>query len=165
LTKITICGGEVEIRHAIVDEIDAIKRLFDRHKRELGFVVNAALENSISRNELLVAITEFGEVVGAVHYRHRKDGQTTLYSIVVDGAYRLRAVGRALLHELKHEASRKGQQSIHLKCPVELEANKFYEAEHFSLIAMDSGKHRPLNIWCLPLNQSVAGSNPAEVTF
>jgi GNAT superfamily N-acetyltransferase len=71
---------------------------------------------------------------------------------VVDGTYRLRGVGRALLHELRVEAAIKGQKSILLKCPAELEANKFYEAEHFLLVSTEPGKHRPLNIWCLSLH-------------
>lgn len=151
MTKITISGSEIEIRHAIVEEIDLIKRLFDRHKNELGFVIKSALINSIERNELIVAVNERGEIVGVVHYRHRKDGQTTLYSIVVDATCRLKAIGRALVYELKNEASGKGQKNILLKCPTELESNKFYEAEHFSLIATDSGKLRPLNIWVFQL--------------
>jgi N-acetylglutamate synthase-like GNAT family acetyltransferase len=151
LTKITISGSEIEIRHAIADEIAAVKMLLDRHKNELGFVIRSALVNSIERNELIVTVTGEGEIVGVVHYRHRRDGQTTLYSIVVDSAYRLRGIGNALLCALKHEAVSKGQTSILLKCPTELEANKFYEAEHFSLVSTEPGKHRPLNIWRLPL--------------
>lgn len=129
--------------------------LFDRHKDELGFVIRSALANSIKRGELIVAVTRDGDIVGVVHYRHRKDGQTTLYSIVVDGTYRLRTVGRTLLYELKNEASGKGQKCILLKCPTELEANKFYEAEHFLLVTTELGKHRPLNIWCLPLQNQL----------
>jgi len=111
----------------------------------------SALVNSIKRNELVIAVNADGEIVGVVHYRHRKDGQTTLYSIVVDGTFRLKEVGRALLYELKNEAVGKGQKSILLKCPTELEANKFYEAEHFSLVTTDAGKLRPLNIWTLSI--------------
>lgn len=143
----------MEIRHAIADEIDAIKILFDRYKNELGFVIKSALVNSIKRHELIVAVADGGKIVGVVHYRHRKDGQTTLYHIVVDGPYRLKSVGKALLTELKKEASDKGQKNILLKCPAELEANKFYEAEHFSLVSTDAGKHRLLNIWTLSLQE------------
>lgn len=146
-----ISGSEIAIRHAIVEEIDAIKKLFDRHKNELGFVVKSALVNSIHRNELIVAIKTDGEIVGVVHYRHRKDGQTTLYSIIVDDRYRQKALGKSLLYELKREATYKGQKNILLKCPTELEANRFYEAERFSLVTTDTGKHRPLNIWVLSL--------------
>lgn len=149
--KIMISGSEIAIRHAIVEEIDAIKKLFDRHKNELGFVVKSALVNSIHRNELIVAIKMDGEIVGVVHYRHRKDGQTTLYSIIVDDMYRQKTLGKSLLYELKREATYKGQKNILLKCPVELEANRFYEAERFSLVTTDIGKHRPLNIWVLSL--------------
>jgi N-acetylglutamate synthase-like GNAT family acetyltransferase len=164
LTKITISGSEVEIRHAVTDEIGVIKRLFDEHKRELGFVVKAALENSIARRELLVAVSEVDEVIGAVHYRHCKDGQTTLYSIVVDSAYRSRTIGRALLHALKHEASNKGQKSIQLKCPAELEANKFYEAERFLLVTVEPGRRRPLNVWRLLLESASNSQNSISKT-
>lgn len=151
--KITISGNEIDVRCAVTEDIDSIKGLFDRHKNELGFVIRSALINSINRNELIVAARVGGEVIGAVHYRHRKDGQTTLYSIVVDGTYRLMSVGRALLYELQKEASNSGQKSILLKCPAELEANKFYKAEHFSLITQDPGKYRPLNVWVLRLRE------------
>lgn len=149
--KITISGNEINLRHAIAEEIDTIKKLFDQHKNELGFVVKSALTDSIKRKELLVAIKTDWGIVGVVHYRHRKDGQTTLYSIVVDSTYRLKSIGRALLCELRKEAISRGQKSILLKCPTELEANKFYEAEHFSLITTDLGKHRRLNVWTLHL--------------
>lgn len=151
MTTITISGSDIEIRQAKAEEIDAIKRLFDRTKNELGFVVKSALMNSIERNELVIAVSQGGGIVGAVHYRHRKDGQTTLYSIVVEDTFRLKSVGRALLCELKNESVSKGQSSILLKCPSELEANKFYEAEHFSLVTTDKGKHRSLNIWRINL--------------
>jgi len=117
----------------------------------LGFVIKSALINSSERNKVVIAINAGDEIVGVVHYRHRKDGQTTLYSIVVDGTFRLNAVGRTRLYELKNEAVGKGQKSILLKCPTELAANKFYEAEHFSLVTTDAGKLRPLNIWTLRL--------------
>lgn len=155
MTKITISGSNIEVQQATAEQIDAIKQLFDQHKTELGFVIRSALVSSLKRNELLVAVTENDEIIGVVHYRHRKDGQTTLYSIVVEKAFRRKAVGRALLCELKDEASGKGQKRILLKCPTELEANKFYKAEHFLLVTTELGKHRTLNIWCLPLQNQL----------
>jgi len=149
-----ISGNEIEIRHATEEEIDAIKRLFDRHKNELGFVVKSALANSIKRNELVVTVTDGGEIVGVVHYRHRKDGQTTLYSIVVAKQYRHHAVASSLVNNLQQEALAKQQHSIALKCPIELDANKFYKALGFELVGIDNGKHRPLSLWRLSLQTS-----------
>lgn len=145
------CSDVVEVKRASENQIDSIKKLFDRHKNELGFVVKSGIINSIRRNELLVALLNGDKVVGVVQYRHRKDGQTTLYSIVVDESYRLKAVGTSLLNELKSEAFKKQQKKILLKCPVDLAANKFYEAQRFSCAATEKGKHRSLNIWTIDL--------------
>jgi N-acetylglutamate synthase-like GNAT family acetyltransferase len=144
-------GVDIEIRRASFGEITAIKLLLDRHKNELGFVVQSALTSSIQRDELITAVTDNNQIVGIVHYRHRRDGQTTLYSIVVDAPFRLRKIGRELLRELKSEAHSKGQKCILLRCPTDLEANRFYEAEQFSLVAVETGKRRPLNVWMYDL--------------
>lgn len=99
----------------------------------------------------MLAVTIAGEIVGVVHYRHRKDGQTTLYSIVVAKHYRRYTVASSLVFHLRQEAEARQQRSIALKCPIELDANKFYKALGFELIGVDTGKHRPLSLWRMSL--------------
>ena len=86
-----------------------------------------------------------------VHYRHRKDKQTTLYSIVVDVSFRRKSLAKMLIEALKTEAYEHEQKVILLKCPQELEANTFYKAIGFNLIGTEEGKHRGLNLWQLEL--------------
>jgi N-acetylglutamate synthase-like GNAT family acetyltransferase len=144
-------GSEIEIRQATAGDIDEIKKLFDQHKTELGFVVKSALLNSIRRSELIVALAPNGELVGIVHYRHRKDGQTTLYSIVVVLPFRRQSIATSLVGALRQEALVRGQRFILLKCPTELAANEFYRSMAFHLVATENGKHRRLHIWQLDL--------------
>ena len=149
--KITISGNEITLRKASLDDIDKIKSLVDKHKTELGFIIRPALINSIKGDELIVAVDPADDVVGLVHYRHRKDRQTTLYNIVVRSDYRRHAIGSTLVDCLKHEAHSRGQYFISLKCPTTLSANEFYKALNFELNTVEDGKQRSLNIWNLPL--------------
>jgi N-acetylglutamate synthase-like GNAT family acetyltransferase len=136
----------LSIRKGVHEDIPALKGLADQHKRELGFIVQGALKTSIDKSELLVAIWN-GVVCGFVHYRHRNDGQTTLYNIVVSEDRRYCGIGRRLLKTLIQEAHTRQMQAILLKCPLDLPANSFYAKCGFVLIHTELGKFRPLNIW------------------
>lgn len=152
LTKTMTSGSEFTIRLANAEDISAIKALVDQHKVELGFVIKSALLTSITRSELAIAVLKSGKLVGMVHYRHRKDGQTTLYSIVVDPVYRRQQIARTLVVYLRNSALARGQAFIALKCPEGLPANQFYHALGFELTGRESGKLRPLILWKLSLS-------------
>lgn len=131
-------------------DLDAIKQLADQHKEELGFVLRPALQKAVTDQELFVAETD-KEIVGFVHYHHRRDQQTTLYHIAVRATYQRQGIGAALIKTLHAEASRLGKSHILLKCPMELAANRFYSQCGFSLYGTSNGKRRPLNVWMLPV--------------
>ncbi len=131
----------------MLDDIDQIKRIADAHKKELGFVRRPSLLESISRSELLVAKLD-SAVVGFVEYRHRKDGQTTLYNIAVVPKYTRHGVGQKLVRALVNESAGLGKTCVCLKCPQDLPSNKFYENLGFQLQQTEPGKYRQLNIWC-----------------
>lgn len=140
------------LRKATLEDLDGIKILVDKHKNELGFVVRGALHRSIESSEIIVAVDEIeGNLVGFVHYRHRKDKQTTLYNIVVAQDKRRCGIGKLLLDSLAAEAINKEKESILLKCPIELPANDFYRHLGFKLDSTIEGKKKPLNIWSLSL--------------
>lgn len=139
----------ITLRKATSADLDAVKALFDRHKLELGFIIRAALEKSIQQAELIIAVTHDEELAGLVHYHHRRDAQTTLYSIVVDSPWRERGVGRCLIDALRDECRIRKQHFILLKCPQGLPANDFYAHYGFNLAKKEIGKHRPLNVWTL----------------
>lgn len=138
------------VRPAKEKDIDSIKALFDRHRRELGFVLRPSLIKAVELGEVLVAIRE-RKIVGAVHYHHRRDGQTTLYHIAVDPLYRSQRVGRALITRLQKLCSQRGMTCILLKCPAELPSNTFYKRVGFEYRDREKGKHRELNVWVAEL--------------
>lgn len=139
-------------RKATIQDLDSIKILVDQHKTELGFVIRSALEKSIATSELIVAIdNKTSNLAGFIHYRHRKDAQTTLYNIVVNPSYRRQGIGARLIGELKQEAKNLEKEFILLKCPLQLPANDFYHNYGFSSITTENGKKRPLKIWTLNL--------------
>lgn len=143
-------ANEIEIRKAILKDLDAIKSLADAHRQELGFVRRPALIRSIDRQEVAVACNH-QKVVGFIEYHHRRDDQTTLYNIVVDSKHRCRGIGRALMNFLRTKARNERKQVIRLKCPANLEANRFYEKLGYWLVEKESGKRRELMVWELSL--------------
>lgn len=151
--KIMISGNEITLRKATEADVDKIKELVDKHKTELGFVMRPALISSIKSSELNVAVESEDSVIGLIHYRHRKDGQTTIYNIVVRSDYRRQSIGAHLIEQLQHEARELGQSVILLKCPTNLQANDFYKALNFALNMTENGKKRPLNIWQLSISE------------
>ncbi|XWX02493.1 GNAT family N-acetyltransferase [Aggregatilineales bacterium SYSU G02658] len=130
---------------ATLADLDGIKSLYDQHKRELGFVLRPSLVQAIESQELIIIAND--GLLGAVHYHHRCDGQTTLYHIAVDSNKRQLGVGRSLVNALRNECKTLKMEKILLKCPVELPANAFYKALGFKLVITETGKHRQLNIW------------------
>ena len=134
------------VRQASLSDLDAIKSLADAHRNELGFVLRPALAKSIERSEVLVAENSTG-IVGFVEYHHRRDEQTTLYHIAVQPDHRQLNIGRQLVQALRDDAGERKKAHIQLKCPVDLEANEFYERMGFVQTEVQPGKGRSLAVW------------------
>lgn len=139
------------IRPALDTDLAAVKQLFDTHRAELGFVVRPALEKAVHSHELLVAVNDTA-LLGAVHYHHRRDGQTTLYHIAVDERARRQTIGTALISALRADCAAHNSRCILLKCPTELPANQFYEKLGFQHERTEPGKHRALKVWIMRLS-------------
>jgi len=139
-------GNNIEIRPGRVEDIDAIKRLADAHKHELGFLRRPSLMEAIDRQGLLLAQNKIG-IIGFVEYRHRRDQQTTLYNIVIHPNHRGQGTGYQLVLALEEEAKQKEKSFVLLKCPEDLLANGFYEHIGYKRIDVEPGKSRRLNIW------------------
>lgn len=133
-------------RKATVGDLDSVRALANANRPALGFVPGPVLAAGIEHGWLIVAESR-GQVVGFVHYRHRKDLQTTLYEICVDETWRRRGVGHLLIRALVAECTTLKKASLRLKCPEDLPANRFYQALGFLLAGKESGKKRVLNIW------------------
>lgn len=137
----------VELRYAASVDLDRVKALCDRHRVELGFVLRPSLAAAIAACEVIAAVSAADQLLGIVHYHHRRDGQTTLYHLAVAPERRGSGVGRALIAALRAETHHHGQTVIRLKCPSGLAANAFYRRVGFICVAQDPGKSRVLNQW------------------
>jgi N-acetylglutamate synthase-like GNAT family acetyltransferase len=139
--------GNVLIRRAESRDLNAIKRLADENRAALGFVLRPALAAAIEQGWVLVAEQAKGELVGFVHYRHRRDAQTTLHEICVADGFRTKGIGRRLVVTLVMEAAALEKTRIQLKAPVDIPANAFYQTVGFALERTEPGKKRPINVW------------------
>lgn len=124
--------------------VEQAATLFQNHRDELGFVNTAQC-----REKDLYTIEREGEVVGAALGNHcvRKP-QTTLYEIAVDTAHRREGIGEELLSRMAADSP---HEKLVAKCPVDLPANKFYEATGWECVETEPGKNRALNVWQLTL--------------
>jgi N-acetylglutamate synthase-like GNAT family acetyltransferase len=142
------------IRKAVLSDLDAIKALADAHRYELGFVLRPAVAESIIREEVFVAVNDT-HLIGFVEYHHRKDNQTTLYHLAIAPEWQQYGVGRNLIGALQIEVVHKGKDSIVLKCPEDLMANRFYQKLGFELITSENSRRRKLNVWRLSVSNTL----------
>jgi hypothetical protein len=117
------------VRLATAGDLDWIKAMADRHRRELGFVLRPALADGIARGEVLVGDGGF------CHYHRRRDDWHTVYELVSERP----GTGSALLAAVP--------RPVRLKCPAGLAANGFYSRQGGVLVAVQPGVLRPLNVW------------------
>ncbi len=136
----------VTIRLARPEDVDGAKRVADRHREELGFVILPALRAAQQKGWLLVAVKD-ETVIGFAHFRIRKDKNATLYEIVVDKPYRQQKIGKRLVQRLTWLVNVAGGEHVRLKCPQSLSANRFYEQLQFKRTDTEAGRKRPLNVW------------------
>lgn len=132
--------------------IDAVKRIADQHRPELGFHTRQAYADSVNKGELLIA-KRATQVVGFARYHHRRDNRTTLYEIAVTPDIRGKGIGRRLVDALIADCQLVSSRCLRLSCPVELPANRFYEAIGFIRSTRRSrpGRSRPLYEWVFPV--------------
>lgn len=136
------------VRRGLPTDLDAIKRIADSRKNELGFVRRPSLAESIARGELLVA-EEDGQVMGFVDFHLRRDKQITLYHIATAVDRQRQGIGRGLLAALSAMGRDMDASRVMLKCPADLEANLFYSTLGFTLHETQNGRKRALNVWTL----------------
>lgn len=127
------------IRQATLTDIDHIKQVASRYKKELGFILRPALVEAVKRSELL-----YHPSGAFCHYHKRRDGITTIYEICVPDEARGQGLGRRMVEILT--------RPVRLKCPLDNQSNEFYRHIGFELIGTEPGKKRQLNIWRLDGN-------------
>lgn len=102
--------------------------------------------------ESLSKSAESGELIlvenGYCRYHLRRDGQLTVYEILVLPRARRQGIGAQMLDALKYT----GATSILAKCPAELEANSWYNVMGFECEGTGiTSTGKELNLWRLSL--------------
>ena len=121
-------------------DAETVADLFQQHREELGFVNRAQV-----REGDVVVETRDGEVVGALLGNHCvQKPQSTVYEIAVADDYRREGIASELAEKFAEESP---HDKLVAKCPVELEANRFYAATGWTKIDREDGKNRALNVW------------------
>lgn len=121
---------------ATISDIDHIKQVASRYKKELGFILRPALVDAVKRGELL-----YSPLGAFCHWHRRRDNVSVIYEICVPDEARGQGLGRAMVDQLP--------RPIRLKCPVDNESNGFYRHLGFELVTTEPGKKRELNVWLL----------------
>lgn len=133
---------QVSLSVSKFDRVGEAKAVSNKYKQELGFVNSAALAESDSRQCLEVL-----KGVGFAHFHHRRDGQTTIYSLAVLPPEKLAGWGRLLFYRVLCSAIESRSNCIVARCPEDLHSNGFYRSIGFELAGVESGKKRRLNVW------------------
>jgi ribosomal protein S18 acetylase RimI-like enzyme len=128
--------------YVVSRDFKSAKQIASKLSAQIGFITTAALEKAAKDKSLIVVSGK-----GFVNFRHRRDGQTTIYEIAVDPDFQGQGIGKHLLYRLWLSCVRKGQKTIFAKCPEDLPSNGFYLSQGFQLIKVEAGKKRRLNCW------------------
>lgn len=132
--------------------VDAVKRLADAHREELGFHTRQSYVDSVGRGEIITA-SAGRRVVGFVRFHKRRDSRATIYEIATAPERRRKGIARRLLAAVVEECRKRYARVLKLSCPAELPANAFYEAVGFVRTSPRSrpGRLRPLIEWQMPI--------------
>jgi N-acetylglutamate synthase-like GNAT family acetyltransferase len=138
-------GFEVEsekVTYAGIEDLNWIKSLVDRHRKEFSFVNSAILTKALNNSEILCISGK-----GFLHFHHRRDARSTLYQICVIPEERRLGLGRLLVSAWEKHARKKGVVNLQLKCPIDLDSNGFYQQVGFTQTEILDGKSRKLVVW------------------
>jgi N-acetylglutamate synthase-like GNAT family acetyltransferase len=131
------------IRQATQDDLDTIYKVYRKYYSKEEYVLRLQFAEAIKKNELL-----YHPESGAFCLYHlRKDGISIITLICIPTEHRRKGIGKELVSRLN--------LPVLLKCPVEWEANKFYEKLGFKLIEVQKGRKRKLNVWYMPSDKEL----------
>ncbi len=131
-----------KVKFAGIQDLDWIKSLVDKHRKEFSFVNRSILLKGIENGEVLCIPNK-----GFLHFHHRRDSKSTLYHLCVISEERRIGFGKFLVSAWENNARKCGATILQLKCPIDLEANQFYKRIGFNQVDIQEGKSRKLIVW------------------
>ena len=134
-----------------VNDIEAVDRLMKRNSATLGFLPRAALNDYLSRGNVLGAWDDRKQLVGYLLYG-ASQGSFRIAHLCVSERSRGQGVARTLLEALKEQVTT--QKTITLHCRRDFPANNLWPKLGFIPLGERPGRSRagtPLTYWCLTL--------------
>jgi ribosomal protein S18 acetylase RimI-like enzyme len=145
------------VHEASGEDAPAILALADVHRDELGAISQHRqwLFQQIEREEVFVARTGEGRVIGFVVFSHQSLGEqenTTVYYLCTSKDQRGQGAGRLLMEAVASDARIRGKKSIELKCPAYAPANHFYKIIGYEMRQSETDREgNRLNVWTMRL--------------
>lgn len=136
-------GGVVRATPA---DLAYVVHLQKRHGDAIGFLPRLALAQKIDLGRVWLA-RENGEPAGFLHHGTLNAPEVRIFQAAVQYDARRRRLGLALVDELLTRAAAAGARGVSLRCLSYLEANAFWTAAGFRLLATEPGAKGTLNVW------------------
>ena len=142
---------DIEVSTLTINEIDAIDHLMKRNSATLGFLPRAALEEYISKGNVLGAWNDGGKFLGYLLYGSNEEFFRIVHLCVSERS-RGYGVARALVEELTQRAST--QKTVRLHCRRDFPAHDLWPKLGFIPLGEKPGRSvagHLLTYWCLTL--------------
>jgi len=141
------------VTRASLRDLPCVVRLLKQNAAALGFIPRAALREKIESGRIWIVRESGarggagGPVVGFLHHGSLARSEVRLFQAAVRPDARRRHFGTALVDDLLRRAADAGAAGVSLRCLAFLDANRFWAAAGFRLLATEPGAKGPLNVW------------------
>lgn len=150
-------GGLSPVLSATRSDLAYVVALQKRNHEALGFIPRAALAEKIDLGRIWLA-TENGDPAGYLHHGSLAVPEVRIFQAAVQYDARRRHLGLSLVADLVARARAAGARGVSLRCLDFLDANDFWTAAGFELIAREPGGRGTLNVWGKALDRRDAFS-------
>jgi GNAT superfamily N-acetyltransferase len=153
----------LRVSRATLRDLPCVVRLLKQNAAALGFIPRAALREKIESGRIWLVRDGRGAgapVVGFLHHGSLARPEVRLFQAAVRPDARRRHVGTALVNDLLRRAADAGAAGVSLRCLAFLDANRFWAAAGFRLLATEPGGKGPLNVWVKRLGPAQTRHHP-----
>ena len=134
------------VARATLRDLPFVVRLQKQHASALGFMPRAALREKIESGRIWLARDD-GGTAGYLHHGSLAGPEVRIFQAAVRPDSRRQRLGLALVDDLVRRAAEAGAAGVSLRCLTFLDANRFWAAAGFELLATEPGGKGTLNVW------------------